>query len=304
MTFSQVLNKPEYWFRPSQILRKIRFVAGGFNESDLIPVHLPWGHSILARPGDAIGRNLLTLGVHELAVSEALWRLADAGERCLDIGANIGYMSSLLASKVGSSGHISAFEPHPEVFRRLKTNLARCDGQSNVEPYQNAIGATDGGADLIEPADFDKNEGTALIASRPATGSSVSERRHRVTMRRLDSIFSKHNQFGVMKVDVEGRELDVFRGAEQLLSENRIRDIVWEDHNVFPSDAAQFLLGYGYRIYHLAKGISGPKIGNPFLARTFLAAPRETINYLATTQPARAQSRLTPQGWRCLKSAR
>src|SRR4029453_5325964 len=74
----EVLNKPEYWFRPLQIFSKIRFLARRRHWNDLIPIPFPWGDVLYTNTAEAIGRSLATLGVYELAVSEVLWRLVDA----------------------------------------------------------------------------------------------------------------------------------------------------------------------------------------------------------------------------------
>ena len=61
----------------------------------------------------------------DLAVSEALWRLLDPGALALDVGANIGFMTNLMAWRSGPCGRVLAFEPHPEVFRSLAENVER-----------------------------------------------------------------------------------------------------------------------------------------------------------------------------------
>lgn len=298
MTFATLWNKPEYWFRPSQIVRKIRFALGSKGNASR-EVRVPWGASLVVRERDAIGRSLLTLGVYELAVSEILWRLTDRGEMCLDAGANLGYMTSLLSAKVGSTGRVFCFEPHPQVFDRLKHNVANLTNASAVTVYNEAIGATDGTAELAESIDFASNEGTAsVIRSGEETSARV---KHPVTIRRLDTIFSGAEDFGLMKVDVEGAELDVLRGAARLLGEHKIRDVVWEDHQPFPSESVQLLFEHGYRIFQFAKTLRGPRLWDPFVRRDKDGLPWEATNYLATIDPGRAESRLKVPGWRCLR---
>jgi FkbM family methyltransferase len=297
MRLLSALNKPEYWFRPSQFVRKLRFAMRGRRDDDLEPVRLPWGDILFARAGEAIGASLLTLGVHELAVSEVLWRLVDAGDICLDIGANIGYMTNLLGARVGSVGKVYAFEPHPQVFRRLQTNLENSSSNAWVATFEEAIGAADGYANLIEPKGFKQNEGTASLG--PSSSPECSDSWHRVKVRRLDHIFTGDEQVALMKIDVEGAELSVLCGAERLIIEKKVRDIVWEDHLAFPSESVQLLSRHGYRIYQFAKRVSGPFIWDPF-ARSFSSMPWETINYLATVDPSRAERRLRRRGWHCL----
>ena len=84
-----------------------------------------WGDWLEVEPRKFIGANVYMRGVHELAVCEVLWRLARAGETAVDVGANIGVMTSLLSRKVGERGRVLAFEAHPDVFRQLERNAQR-----------------------------------------------------------------------------------------------------------------------------------------------------------------------------------
>ena len=296
VTLATLYNKPEYWLRPVQILRKLRFALRSKQDTaDEVP--LPWGPVLSVRDGDAIGRSLLTLGVHELAVSEVLWRLADPGDTCLDLGANIGYMTSLLSCRVGPTGRVFSFEPHPEVFKHLEHNVLGLPVPGNVTLLNHAVGMNDGVADLFEPVDFASNGGTASLISE----ASQVGKRHRVAVRSLDMLFPSSDNFGVMKVDVEGAEVDAFKGAIQILSAHRVRDIVWEDHHEFPSESVQLVTGLGYRVFQFTKKLRGPQVWDPSAARESSALPWETTNYLGTVEPDRARTRLDARGWFCLR---
>ena len=48
-------------------------------------------------------------GIYDLIVTEILWRLINKGEIAVDVGANIGYMTSLMAAKVASSGKVYSY---------------------------------------------------------------------------------------------------------------------------------------------------------------------------------------------------
>src|ERR1051326_7108633 len=79
-------NKPEYVFRPRQILR--RFAIRPKGADDTAEVLLPWGLPFRIRPQEVLGRAIWNTGVYDLAVSEALWRLTRPGETAVDAGAN------------------------------------------------------------------------------------------------------------------------------------------------------------------------------------------------------------------------
>src|SRR5580704_10103514 len=75
-------NKPEYVFRPRQLLR--RFGPRPKGPDDIAEVLLPWGLPFRIRPQEVLGRAIWNTGVYDLAVSEALWRLTDPGETVVD----------------------------------------------------------------------------------------------------------------------------------------------------------------------------------------------------------------------------
>jgi FkbM family methyltransferase len=286
----------------------MRITWGRHSQGAPARVSLPWGIELAINPHETIGRSLLNLGVCELTVSETLWRLTDVGDSCLDIGANIGYMTSLLAARGGKSGKVFGFEPHPLVFARLEANhqsMVEGGNSQNYSPViliQCAIGAGDGEMDLFEPEGFKENEGIASLAN-VARRPIASEIRYRVELRRLDTIFHGDESFGVVKIDVEGAELAVLHGAERLLTGRRIRDIVFEDFQPFPSESSTLLQRYGYRIYRLVKTISGPVIWNPSdQSVKDVSLPWEPVNYLATLDPDRALIRFRQRGWLCLRA--
>jgi FkbM family methyltransferase len=303
-----ILNKPEYWFQPRQLLRKMHFALAGFPSSATAKVRLPWGIEFDLSSGDTIGKSLFTYGVYELAVSEVLWRLTDPGDRCLDIGANIGYMTSLLAVRASHGGRVYSFEPHPDLFLQLRRNLNHAyDGRTKrkhapVSLMQLALGANDGVADLVEPEGFKDNQGTASIVNTTQAHAADGVK-HRVEIKRLDTLFHDVGRIGIAKIDVEGAELPVLQGAEEMLAGRKIRDIVFEDFQSFPSGCVRLLQNHAYSIYRLAKAVLGPVIWEPSKARAVNRSLRwEPVNYLATLDPNRAEGRLRARGWRCLRA--
>src|SRR5262245_31446399 len=118
------LLKPCYVFAPRVLLRR---AAQWLQDDDCGPrlVRLPWGAELDVNGREAIGRALIQQNSFDIAVSEVAWRLLQAGDRVVDAGANIGYMTSLFAARVGRTGHVDSFEPHPQLLLRLRQNVAR-----------------------------------------------------------------------------------------------------------------------------------------------------------------------------------
>lgn len=138
--------------------------------------------------------------------------LLKPGMTVLDIGAHCGFHTLLLSKSVGPRGRVLAFEPSPWDRKRLRLHVAM-NFCWNVRVLPWALGEQHGSATL-----YVVRENTVLNSLRPQPSVSPGTPME-VTVRRLDSVLS---QLGIMKVDfvkldVEGAELAVLKGAERLL---------------------------------------------------------------------------------------
>jgi FkbM family methyltransferase len=233
-------------------------------------------------PTESFGSGVARSGVHELAVTEAIWRLAEPGDLALDVGANAGYFSGLLSTRCRA---VWAFEPHPTVGERLARNAAHWP---QVTVHRVAVSDREGTATLAEPDWFARNSGTATI-----TGGDDGAKVFTVT---IDATIGTEH-VGVMKIDIEGHEYPALRGAERALSEQRIRDILFEEHDPLPTPVTVLLEGFGYRIYGLDERFRTVDLARPERAHASWAAP----TFLATTDAARAERLMAPSGWQSLR---
>ena len=252
-------------------------------------VDLPWGCSLEIDTRETIGRSVWTAGVHDLAVVEVLFRLADPKRLAIDVGANIGAITGALAAR---AGEVWAFEPHPTVFQRLASNVERFTGNrgfANCRLFQAALTEIDGELCLETTEGFENNQGTARVTSGPGT---------RVRAFRLDALLAQQ-VVGVLKVDVEGHELCVLRGAESSLIEGRIRHIVFEDHVGPGSPVCRFLAGHGYTLFEIGWRLKGPILGQ---LGSGVRRVYEAPSYLATREPDGAFSRCSTRGWECFRA--
>ena len=286
-------NKPEYVFRPRQLLRRLGPRPRGLD--DIAEVPLPWGLPFRVRPQEVLGRAIWNTGVYDLAVSEALWRLTDPGETVVDAGANIGIYTSLFARRVGTGGQVWAYEPHPSVFRDLSENskLWPSTKIARLRLRQAALSDSAGQASLSQGETFTLNRGGSMITADSSKGLTVE----RVT---LDEEIGSDQTIGVMKVDVEGHEGALMRGAERVLRTHAVRDIVFEEHGSEPGEASQLLEAYGYRVFRILKGFFGLTLTAPTRRREQALMPP---SFLGTRDPERAVARLRPRGWQCLQES-
>lgn len=140
---------------------------------------------------------------YETAILKAL---ITPGMSCWDIGANIGFYTCLLATRAGPTGKVVAFEPARATRERLEHNIA-LNGLRNVEVVASAVGAARGEARLhySEPGLF---EGTASLLQLPGR-----DRSEPVSIGTVDDFAQRFGPPDFVKIDVEGAQLDVWRGG-------------------------------------------------------------------------------------------
>jgi FkbM family methyltransferase len=283
---------PEYFFNPRHAFRRFRRLWHTEQPREI--VRLPWGATLLVHTTESIGHHLYYYGIFDKVVPEAIERLLDPGEVAVEIGANIGQSCSLMARKVGPSGRVLAFEPHPEIVEELRENAARWNrsryAAAQIEPV--ALGPVAGEAFLEMGPGFATNRGSATLRTN---GRPVSET-VKISMARLDDFLHDIRSVSVCKIDVEGHELDVLKGATQALERRMIRDIIFEDFSARPSPVTALLRHYGYEVFRLNGNWIKPRLSE---AEAEQSNP-PSDNYLATLDPTRTHARFRPLGWRCL----
>ena len=291
--------KPEYFYQPKIALQRI-LPFRPTSTAEFVDKRLPWGMQIRVRPQEEHGKILTTLGIVDLAVTETLWRLTKPGELVIDVGANIGYMTSVLAARVSSisGGCVWAFEAHPEIFSELKHNVNQWQEQlkRNVQfCIKNvAISEQEGKVQLQIPDSFTTNRGLASVV----TTDEVTDKSIILESCSLDSLFPETEQIGVMKLDVEGHELQVLKGAKKLLQQQRIRDCVFEEHNEYPTPITTLFESMGYRVFRIHRNFAKPVILPPHSERA--RTNWQPTSFLATKNPERVISYFQKPGWQVL----
>lgn len=99
---------------------------------------------------DSIG--VYNLGIYEEEETSMIKSIVKEQMNVLDIGANIGYFSLVMASLVGRNGHVFSFEPNPKMFLRLEKNLEINPDLSHIiEINKVALGKKEGKAEFFSP---------------------------------------------------------------------------------------------------------------------------------------------------------
>lgn len=217
----------------------------------------------------------------------------------MDVGANVGCMTAAMAERVGAGGIVHSFEPHPILFAELSANCSLLREQgvaAGLEPHQMALGDAAGELPLNIPADFELHRGESTLSPEaPSMTSNIIQ----VRVETLDRLFPHPTKIDLMKVDVEGFEMQVFSGAANLLKEKRVKHCVFEEHRPYPSDVTRCFEDNGYSVFRLERALLHPRLlpGNSPRPRSTW----EATSFLATLQPANVIARLGHFGWRCLR---
>lgn len=156
-------------------------------------------------------------GTYEPGVVKGLEELIRPGWTALDVGANIGYLTLLMANRVGPQGKVIAFEPLAENFRILQENI-KLNGHANVVAENLALL---GRAERIELRSATPGAITWVASVRIDQNSAVeSQSVEAVT---LDEYVQKKGiaKVDFLKIDVEGAEASVLEGATNVLNRDQ-----------------------------------------------------------------------------------
>jgi len=131
------------------------------------------------------------------------------GGTVLDVGGNIGSLTIAAAEHIGASGTVHTFEPSPKFFKIILANVACNEFSERVTTHQVALGASKDTVFLNEAVADDTTNHVA------ATGTAVPQNT-------LDSFTTSLSHIDFLKIDVEGYELEVLKGAKETLRKTAV----------------------------------------------------------------------------------
>ena len=249
-----------------------------------LPFRLPFGAWWLLR-NDVIGATLLD-GTFENAEHLFVEKFLEPGMTVLDIGANQGFYTLLSSHKVGPRGKVFAFEPSPRDMRRLRVHLwlNRC---KNVEVSPSALGADAGTGELhvVLGSESGCNSLRPPDVSQP-TGKLF------VPVERLDDVVKARGitRVDFIKLDVEGAELSVLRGARGLLLRpprpvilEEVQDIRTRPWGYHAKEILLYLSDLGYQWFEPKPNgqMEGVTLDSLSYDGNFVAIPQERVASLS-----------------------
>jgi len=192
------------------------------------PMILPFddGLKIMVRPLDRLGRRICLDGYSEPEFAGLLDAYLRPGMTYFDIGAHFGQYVLVAAKRVGPAGSVHAFEPTSKTYAQLETNL-RLNNFPWVVANHNAV------YDQVSEMELKlcvEGKGEFNSLGKPMRPDEEVVGTERVSAITLDSYCLDKNiqKIDLMKIDVEGAELNVLRGARGLLGNGEITVIVCE----------------------------------------------------------------------------
>ncbi|OBK23063.1 hypothetical protein A5634_05980 [Mycobacterium asiaticum] len=216
--------------------------------------------------GRLLGRPAMT------ATTEALWRrrrtsdlamrVADhfspSGATVVDVGASWGLFTYHLARRVGNSGRVYSFEPHPDnapMLRKLD------EARRYVHFRQAAVSDEPGTAQLLVPEQHNRQVTAQGSLAHGFDGQDVGVRRIEVPTVRLDDALRPDLDVDFVKIDVEGHEMSVLRGGATMLRRCRptiLIEIEQRHLSVPISEVFEQIEDLGYELFYVTDSALRP----------------------------------------------
>lgn len=231
------------------ILRRTTIVA---------PARLASGTILYVDLANTVGRSIWLRGDYsaEAPIVDLVSANLTAGDVFLDVGANVGIFSVIAGQRVGETGRVHSFEPLPRLAALLRRTVA-ANGLTNVSVVEAAVGRTSGRVSMAAMPDSAYShviEGATAIDGghggwRPIAVRSVTLDEY------VEQIVGRTPR--LIKMDIEGSEIEAVDGARRILSGDDAPDVICEvgephlarfGHT--PTELFERFRSMGYRAIH------------------------------------------------------
>lgn len=185
----------------------------------------------------------------------------------LDVGSNFGYLSLVWASSVAKNGRVVAFEPNSKVADSLIKSINRNGLQEKLQVENIALGRVEGEVTIYE---FNTTSNVLLVEDL------IETNRNKISMSTIDDYVKQNNfeSIDLLKIDVDGIELDILKGASKIIKRDRPIIIVEvnADEEIF-----DFLKEHNYLLLDMQLEEPTKKIAN--LPPNVFGIPQEIGSY-------------------------
>ena len=203
---------------------------------------------------------MLFHGYHQPEIATLIRRIVKPGHVCMDLGANIGSDTLLMAFAAGPEGRVIGLEPHPQLAARLRENL-QLNRLGNVTVVEAAISDSDGTAALYTFPDGSYNQGVSGLTPDADSAGQIPVRT--VTgpalLKRLDL-----PACDLVKIDVQGYEMTALEQLADFIQRHRPHLIFewhkacWQQCGRDIRDAIGLVSGWDYTLYYIKDDLTRP----------------------------------------------
>lgn len=200
---------------------------------------------------DVISDNIAFLSYYEWELSEIIKNLSSNSSIMVNAGANMGYFSLIFLSN-SPKGKLLAFEPNPSVSILLEKNIFQNNFSERTLIIKKALSATVGNIPF-NCGSSDKQSGWGHVDNNSHTYVEATT---------LDINFLNNEIIDILKIDVEGFEFEVLKGASKLLCDKRIRNIFFEindgmleTNGISSETVIEYLHKFGYSVKKITNEI-------------------------------------------------
>lgn len=243
---------------PAILFAKRRAVSLLMRMNLVAEARLRGGGVIYVDLANAVGRSIWLRGDYsaEEAIVNLIASRLGSGDVFLDIGANVGFYSLMASGIVGNTGQVYAFEPLPRLANLLRRTVA-ANGVTNLVIVEAVVGSAVGTASIAAMADSAYShvvDGANAIDDRHGHWTPVTVRAVTIddyvrnVVRRLPRL---------IKMDIEGSEIEAVDGATAILSDPQGPDVICEvgaphlaRFNHTPAELFERFASHGYRPLH------------------------------------------------------
>lgn len=237
-----------------KLLRTL-FPPGRFAGNKSVEEIIDYDNSLMVRCdlGSFIEWCIFFRGYDDYGLAKVLKHLIRKGFQTMDVGANIGAYTLIMARAVGPEGRVAAFEPNPEMYGRLLYNLDLNRLATIVQTHPIALSAQPGIATLYLPTNASRNRGTASLVRYTHT----QQPEIKVVVETLDRMAEGWTRCDLIKVDAEGSDFAVLEGSLQVIRKF-LPSLIFEFHpELWPEPEKHWnklcgiLAELGYKLYSI-----------------------------------------------------
>lgn len=208
------------------------------------------GRRLRVDMSNTVGRSIYLRKRYEPDIEAVLRDHLGAGDVFFDAGANVGYFSLVAADIVGLAGHVVSIEPNIQLYRLLTASVGRNGLADRWSIVPTGLGAEPG----LEKLQIQRSSGISFIGATPRPEDKVVDVQITPIMT-LDAVMSgvvPGRLPKLVKIDVEGLELHVLKGARKILEARQTHFVIEHSRDnqarfdIAPGEIAAFLEGFGY----------------------------------------------------------